>query len=86
MQLHLTNIMSNKEYKRRNNELNKRKYREQLKEEGKATKKEQLEELRQKIKAFKAKGFKNNEITQELDIPIKTLERHITYMKKNGLL
>lgn len=54
--------------------------------EGKKTKKEQLYELRQKIKAMRQQGFKNKEISQELNLPTKTLERHITYMKKNGLL
>lgn len=64
----------------------KAKYQEKLREEGKQSKKEQLSALRQKIKALRLQGFKNNEIAQELDIPIKTLERHITYMRKNGLL
>ena len=101
-QLHLTNIMSTKEYNRRDRvyqkntytgekaeykrEVAKKTYIERLKEDGKVSKKEQLDELRQKIKALKIKGLKNKEIIQELDLPIKTLERHITYMKKNGLL
>lgn len=94
-ELHLISIMSKYEYKRRdkvyqrnkyNSEEAKIKYQEKLKAEGKQSKKEQLSELRQKIKALRLQGFKNNEIAQELDLPIKTLERHITYMRKNGLL
>lgn len=100
--LHLISIMSKYEYKRRDKvyqkvtytgekaeykrEYYKNKYKDQLKAEGKKTKKEQLDELMQKIKAMRQQGFKNKEISQELKVPIKTLERHITYMKKKGLL
>ena len=84
-QRHMTTIISKKEYKRRNNNYNKTKYKEKLKEEGKMSKKEELEILRKKIRSLRNKGFKNKEISEELDIPIKTLERHITYMRKNGL-
>lgn len=64
----------------------KKRYKERLKGQGKTTKAEELQELRQKIKAMRQQGFKNKEIAQELSLPSKTLERHITYMKKNGLL
>lgn len=84
--LNLTNIMSKKEYNRRDRVYQKNKYKEKLIKEGKVSKNEQLNALREKIKAFKIKGLKNKEIAQELKLPIKTLERHITYMKKNGLL
>ena len=83
---HMSTIISEREYKRRNNEYNKNKYKEKLKSEGKMTKKEELEQLRAKIKTLRAKGLSNKEITEHLDIPIKSLERHITYMRKNGLL
>ena len=103
-QLHLENIMSRKEYNRRDrlyqkknydsekaklkydSEKAKNDYIEKLREKGKMSKQEELKELREKIKALKNKGLKNKEISQELNIPIKTLERHITYMKKNELL
>lgn len=85
-QLQLENIMSRKEYNRRENIRVKKAYKEKLKEEGKMSKQEELNELRKKIKALKNKGLKNREISQELEVPIKTLERHITYMKKNELL
>ncbi|NFG60036.1 hypothetical protein FC778_15300 [Clostridium botulinum] len=85
-QLNLTNIMSRKEYNRRDRVYQRNKYQEKLKAEGRKSKQEQLHELRQKIKAMRQQGFKNKDIAQELNQPIKTLERHITYMKKNGLL
>ena len=83
----MTTIISKKEYKRRNNEYNKNKYKEKLKSEGKMSKKEELEQLRAKIKSLREQGFKNKEIMQMLGITsTTTFERHITYMKKNGLL
>ena len=83
---YMSTIISKREYKRRNNEYNKNKYQEKLKEEGKMTKKEELEQTRAKIKSLKEKGFKNKDICIELDLAESTLKRHITYMKKNGLL
>lgn len=65
---------------------NKDYYKNKLKSQSKLSKKEELEVLREKIKAFRQKGFKNKELCIELNIPLKTLERHITYMRKNGLL
>ena len=83
-ELHLINIMSKYEYKRRDRvyqketytgekaeyrrKYYKNKYQEKLKAEGKQSKKEQLNELRQKIKALRQQGFKNKEIMQRLDI------------------
>lgn len=93
--LHLTNIMSRKEYNRRDrvyqrnkydSEVAKIKYKEKLKEEGKVSKREQLEEVRQKIKALRDKGFKKKDILVELDLAESTYRRHYRYLKKNGLL
>ena len=78
-------IISKNEYKRRKNIRNKKAYQEKLKLEDKMSKKEELKQTREKIKSLRAKGLKNKEISKELNIPIKTLERHITYMKKNEL-
>ena len=50
------------------------------------SKKKKLKKKKKKIKTLRAKGFLNKEISEQLDIPIKSLERHITYMRKNGLL
>lgn len=83
---YMITIISDKEYKRRDREYQKKKYQEKLKNEGKLSKKEELELLRAKIKTLRAKGLSNKEIAEHLDIPIKSLERHITYMRKNGLL
>lgn len=84
---YMTTIISNKEYKRRENIRVKKAYQEKLKAEGKMRKKEELELLRVKIKSLREKGFKNKEIMQMLGITsTTTFERHITYMKKNGLL
>ncbi|MEA5380798.1 DNA-binding response regulator, partial [Clostridium perfringens] len=85
-QIHMITIISNKEYKRRENIRGKKNYQERLRNQGKLTKKEELDISREKIKALREKGFKNKEISLMLELPIKTLERHITYMKKNGLL
>ncbi|MRN26670.1 DNA-binding response regulator, partial [Romboutsia ilealis] len=85
-QTHMKIIIGNEEYKRRNNEYNKNKYKKKLKELGKMTKQEELDVLRKKIKALREKGLKNKDIAESLNIPLKTLKRHITYMKKNGLL
>lgn len=50
------------------------------------SKTEELTELREKIKTLKDKGLKNKDICIELDLPLSTLKRHITYLKKQGLL
>lgn len=99
--LNLKTIFSTEEAKRRDRvyqknrykdnrhlkiEKAKKLYKDKLKEEGKKSKKEELQEIRKKIKALKDKGFKNKDIAQELHLTVKTLERHITYMRKNGLL
>ncbi|MGP6151675.1 hypothetical protein [Priestia flexa] len=75
-------ILSEAEKKRRNNEHNKKKYRKK----NPISKQQKIQELRQKIRSLKDKGFKNNDIAQELNLPSKTLERHITQMRKEGLL
>ena len=94
-QTHMTIIISKEEYKRRENirgkknydsEKAKKIYQEKLKSQGKLTEKERIFQLREKIKSLKLEGLKNKEIALMLKVPIKTLERHITYMKKNGLL
>ena len=60
--------MSRKEYNRRKNEYNKKRYKDKLKEEGKQTKQEQITEVRQRIKALINKGFKKKYILVELDL------------------
>ena len=84
-QTHMKIIIGKEEYKRRDREYQKNKYLEKLKLDGKITKKEELSILRKKIITLKKEGLLNKEISKELNIPIKTLERHITYIKKNNL-
>ena len=80
-------IISKNEYKRRDREYQKNRYLEKLKLQGKMSKKEELEQTRKKIKSLREKGFKNKEIMQMLGMTsTSTFERHITYMRKNGLL
>lgn len=86
VELKLKTIISEDEYKRRDREYQKEKYNEKLKAEGKLTKKEQLEEVYCKIKNLRIEGLKNKDIAQVLNLPVKTLERYISTMKKNGLL
>ncbi|MFY8264742.1 DNA-binding response regulator [Clostridium perfringens] len=98
-QKYMTIIISKEEYKKRkrirdriyqkksyDSKKAKKNYQEQLKAQGKLTEKERIFQLREKIKSLKLEGLKNKEIALMLKLPIKTLERHITYMKKNGLL
>lgn len=86
-QTHMKIIIGKEEYKRRNNEYNKKKYKEKLKQLGKMTKQEELNILRQKIKVLREKGLKNKDIMQMLNIGSSTtFERHISYLKKNGLI
>ncbi|MDZ7355955.1 MAG: DNA-binding response regulator [candidate division KSB1 bacterium] len=83
---HMSTIISPREKKRRRSVRDVKRYKEKLKAEGKMSKKEELEQIRVKIKSLRAKGFKNKDICIELDLAESTLKRHITYMKKNGLL
>ncbi|MEG0022384.1 MAG: DNA-binding response regulator [Bacilli bacterium] len=85
-QKHMITIISKYEYKIRHREREKNRYANKLKVEGKMTKKEELNLLREKIKVLREQGLKNKDIAELLNIPLKTLKRHITYMKKNGLL
>ena len=94
-QKEMKTIISKDEYRRRKRLRNnkaydskkaKEKYKNKLKINGKSTKKEQIELQRNKIKSLREQGFKNKEISQKLNITQKTLERHVTYMKKNGFL
>ena len=79
-----------KDYYKRNSktkiEKAKSKYKEELKSKGNLSKKEEIEILRKKIKALKLKGLRNKEIAIDLNVNLKTLERHITFLKRNGLL
>ena len=76
-----------KDYYKRNSQNKKKKYQEKLKETGKMTKKEELKITREKIKSLRKQGLKNREIMIMLGISsTTTFERHISYLKKNGLI
>lgn len=57
-----------------------------LRSQGKLTKQEQIKILRENIISLKKTRIKNCDIANQLNIPIKTLEWYITYLKKNSLL
>ncbi|MGL5715996.1 MAG: hypothetical protein ACRCX2_23475, partial [Paraclostridium sp.] len=74
----LETIIGTKEKYRRKNEK-----RTPRNEKGLTNKQQELENLKLKIIKLKSEGVKNKDISKELDIPLKTLERHITKMRKN---
>ena len=79
-------IIDKKEYKRRNNEYNKKKYREQLKAQGKLTEKEKISQRREKIKDLLAKGLMRKDICLTLNISIKTYKRDVKFLKEQGVI
>ncbi|CEP46376.1 replication protein [[Clostridium] sordellii] len=85
-QTQMTVIIGKEEYKRRHRTRERNRYLNKLKMDGKMTKKEELKILMEKIKVLREEGLKNKDIAIRLDIPLNTLKRHITYMKKHGLL
>lgn len=74
-------IISTEEKYRRNNER-----RTPRNEEGLTPKQAELKELKEKIIYMKKNKIKNKDISEKLNIPVKTLERYITKFKKEGLL
>lgn len=73
------NFIRGHEYRRRDREYQKKK--------GKVSKKEELDKIRKEIKSLREQGLKNKDIMQMLQIKsTTTFERHISYLKKNGLL
>ncbi|KMT22333.1 hypothetical protein [Clostridium cylindrosporum] len=85
-QREMITIISNTEYKRRNNEYNKKKYHDKLKIEGKISEKEKISQRREKIKDLLAEGLKRKDILLQLDISLKTYKRDISFLKEQGLI
>ena len=83
---YMTTIISDKEYKRRNNEYNKNKYKEKLKIEGKLTAKEKLSQRRAKIKDLLEEGLKQKDICLQLNISKRTYISDRQYLKEQGLI
>ncbi|CEP43244.1 replication protein [[Clostridium] sordellii] len=82
-QKHMKTIIGLDEKYDRNNERRRAKRRN---EEGLTKKQQELKVLQDKIKILKSEGLTNRIISERLSIPLKTLERHITKMKKSNLL
>ena len=78
---YMTTIISDKEYKRRQNKAFRKRYEEKLKADGKLTKREQINIQRQKIKALLEQGFTQKDISKELNIPSRTIERRVKELR-----
>ena len=78
---YMTTIISKREYRRRDRVYQKNKYQEKLRADGKLTKKEQINIQRQKIKALLEQGFSQKDISKELNIPSRTIERRVKELR-----
>ena len=76
----LTIISTCEKYRRKNEKRTPRN------KEGLTPKQAKIQELKRNIADLKRENFTNTIIAKQLNIPIKTLERHITNMRKEGLL
>lgn len=85
-EIHMTTIISNREYKRRDREYHKEKYKEKLKYEGKISEKEKLSQRRLKIKDLLDKGLKQKDICSQLNISKDTYIRDRKILKEQGLI
>lgn len=83
---YMTTIISSREYKRRNNEYNKNKYKEKLIVEGKLLKKEEVRLRREKIKDLLAEGLSQKEIYSLLKISKRTCINDVKFLKEQGLI
>ena len=83
-QTHMKIIISKEEYKRRNNEYNKKKYKQRLIEEGRLTEQEKISKRRQIIKDLLGKGLKQKEIYVSLKISKRTCINDIKFLKEQG--
>nr|WP_284502202.1 DNA-binding response regulator [Clostridium tertium] len=82
----MSTIISNREYKRRNNEYNKNKYKEKIIAEGKLLKKEEVKLRREKIKNLLAEGLSQKEIYSLLKISKRTCINDVKFLKEQGLI
>ena len=83
--LNLDVILSDTEYKRRENVRGKKNYQKKLKEQGKLTKKQELEITYGKIKSLLAEGLKQKDISVQLDIKPRTLKRYIKSIQESSI-
>ena len=85
-EIQMSTIISKTEYKRRNNEYNKKKYKEKLKVEGKLSKKEEVKVRIEKIKDLLAEGLSQKEIYNLLKISKRTCVNDVKFLKEQGLI
>ena len=83
---HMSTIISDKEYKRRENIRVKKAYQEKLKSEGKVSEKEKLSQRRAKIKDLLREGLKQKDICSQLNISKDTYIRDRKYLREQGLI
>ena len=82
-QQYLKTIISGKEKYRRSADQQKSEKKAKRRNENGLTKKQhEVEELKIKIIKLKSEGLKNKLIAEKLSIPLKTLERYITKLRK----
>lgn len=84
--LNLKTLINATEKKRRKSICDKNRYKEKLKSEGKLSRDEQNQIKRAKIKDLLAEGLSQRKIALQLDIRVSAVNKHISYLKKNGLL
>ncbi|MGL5752283.1 MAG: hypothetical protein ACRCXT_17240, partial [Paraclostridium sp.] len=82
-QKHMKTIIGTDEKYDRNNE---RRRNERRNEEGLTKKQQEIRNIQDNIKILKSEGLTNKVISEKLSIPLKTLERHITKMRKLNLI
>ena len=83
---YMSTIISDKEYKRRENIRVKKAYQEKLKSEGKVSEKEKLSQRRAKIKDLLREGLKQKDICSQLNISKDTYIRDRKYLREQGLI
>lgn len=85
-QVHLKTIIGNKEYKRRHNARENKRYYDKLKKRGKLSKKEEISERRTKIKDLLDKGLKQKDIILILEISKRTYISDRNYLREQELI
>ena len=85
-EIHMTTIISDKEFKRRKKIRNQKNYQEKLNAKGKITEKEKLSQRRVKIKDLLAEGLKQKDICSQLNISKDTYIRDRKILKEQGII
>lgn len=85
-QKEMKTIISKDEYKRRDREYQKKKYKEELETQGKLTAEKKILQRRIKIKDLLAKGLKQKEIYLQLNISKRTCINDIKFLREQGLI